>query len=70
MVVVAKTRVRVTPRVGQAVTLTFGLALSHPFWKCRRMVISVTCMGSSHNIGVPKECCSNSFGNCFFPQQI
>ena len=47
MVVVAKTRVRVTPRVGQAVTLTFGLALSHPFWKCRTvsMVISVTCMG-------------------------
>lgn len=31
MVVVAKTRVKLTPRVGQAVTLTFGLALSHPF---------------------------------------
>ena len=45
MVVVAKTRVRVTPRVGQAVTLTFGLAPSHPFWKCHSMVISVTCMG-------------------------
>ena len=41
MVVVAKTRVRLTPQVGQAVTLTFGLALCHPFWKCHSMVISL-----------------------------